>query len=331
MDFRPFNLTPEPLSPKRFLPTKMGDEHLYSYPLTGHLDGAKSTQNSPWSYLTATSLGNHFKFSIPHGIMPTQSKMCDFKKNVLSYVVGGFVGSKSQRNSNNSEPFPIGEVIVDLLQQGPNISKKEDKQPVNSSQFVENMMSNFIIGLSGQSEGGLLAGFSIDVPDTKKETSIFRNDGADDSCLSRALRLISECSVDSNDTDFVVFEGTTTCILADDDDWLDDSDLDCDDDDPVDERLDEANEKWDSYYGDTPVPTHETCTPSKVHFNDKPSVRVMHMWDFAHRAARVGPWEEAARDRSRFKDRIRRTEEILAPALDKHHRLKVWQRLQQNR
>jgi len=57
----------------------------------------------------------------------------------------------------------------------------------------------------------------------------------------------------------------------------------------------------------------------------------MRVWDFASRAARVGPWEEAGRDRVRFKERINRTEDILAPVLTTSHRTKVYNSLQTKR
>lgn len=47
-------------------------------------------------------------------------------------------------------------------------------------------------------------------------------------------------------------------------------------------------------------------------------------WDFAYRAARLGPWEEMARDRERFKDRIYSIGRILEPVLSSHVRNKIW-------
>lgn len=47
-------------------------------------------------------------------------------------------------------------------------------------------------------------------------------------------------------------------------------------------------------------------------------------WDFAHRQARKGHWEEVGRDRVRFRDRVRRAEIQLGAVLDSQHREKVF-------
>lgn len=46
-----------------------------------------------------------------------------------------------------------------------------------------------------------------------------------------------------------------------------------------------------------------------------PRIHTMCVWNFAYRAARQSPWEEAARDRERFKQRIRATSKIINPVL----------------
>lgn len=53
-------------------------------------------------------------------------------------------------------------------------------------------------------------------------------------------------------------------------------------------------------------------------------VRNMCVWDFAHRAARIGPWEQAARDRARFSSRILSLSSVLNPILDPCHRSKIY-------
>lgn len=50
----------------------------------------------------------------------------------------------------------------------------------------------------------------------------------------------------------------------------------------------------------------------------------MHTWDFAYRAARKGEWQEIARDRDRFQQRIRRVAPILNNVLTCNHREKVY-------
>lgn len=50
-------------------------------------------------------------------------------------------------------------------------------------------------------------------------------------------------------------------------------------------------------------------------------------WDYAYRAARLGPWEQMARDRFRFRDRILRLECILSPILQEKHREKIYKSL----
>lgn len=47
-------------------------------------------------------------------------------------------------------------------------------------------------------------------------------------------------------------------------------------------------------------------------------------WDYAHRQARKGHWEEVGRDRVRFSDRIRRVEAELKPMLTAQHRDKIY-------
>ena len=50
----------------------------------------------------------------------------------------------------------------------------------------------------------------------------------------------------------------------------------------------------------------------------------MRTWDFAYRQARIGKWEEAARDRERFKTRIASTENILASIFDRNVRDRIF-------
>lgn len=53
----------------------------------------------------------------------------------------------------------------------------------------------------------------------------------------------------------------------------------------------------------------------KVRFDDRVSVRTMHVWPYASWAARHGPWMQMARDRERFKMRIHRVSEVIEPVI----------------
>lgn len=66
----------------------------------------------------------------------------------------------------------------------------------------------------------------------------------------------------------------------------------------------------------------------KVRFSPKVTVHPIITWSFAHRMARKGPWEEYARDRSRFQRRIMETEAAIGFCLEPRHREKIWARLQ---
>lgn len=55
-----------------------------------------------------------------------------------------------------------------------------------------------------------------------------------------------------------------------------------------------------------------------VRFDDsKTVVHFMHVWLYASKAARKGEWEQAARDRERFKMRVRNLAPIIEPVLAK--------------
>ncbi|XP_031783868.1 uncharacterized protein LOC103317258 isoform X1 [Nasonia vitripennis] len=54
-----------------------------------------------------------------------------------------------------------------------------------------------------------------------------------------------------------------------------------------------------------------------VRFEEEPTIHLMYTWKFAHHEARCGKWEEAARDRERFRRRIAQTNEIIMPVLVK--------------
>lgn len=55
----------------------------------------------------------------------------------------------------------------------------------------------------------------------------------------------------------------------------------------------------------------------KVKFADKPSIRTIYTWRFAHKQARTDKWQEITRDHERFGKRISRLSLIISPILKK--------------
>ena len=74
-----------------------------------------------------------------------------------------------------------------------------------------------------------------------------------------------------------------------------------------------ANMKWNEYYGDRVNYKPHT----KVHFPEKDLVKIHYLiaWQFAHKHARKCYWEQCARDRVRFENRIANTEALLENVL----------------
>ncbi|XP_018427716.1 PREDICTED: protein phosphatase 1 regulatory subunit 15B-like [Nanorana parkeri] len=62
----------------------------------------------------------------------------------------------------------------------------------------------------------------------------------------------------------------------------------------------------------------------KVRFSSNVTVHRMVTWSYHYRMARKGPWEEYARDRSRFQKRIAETEAAISFCLEPGHREKIW-------
>lgn len=61
-----------------------------------------------------------------------------------------------------------------------------------------------------------------------------------------------------------------------------------------------------------------------MRFNLTPAVRILRTHLLAHHQARLGKWEQCARDRARFRKRILELEPSLEPVLYANHRQKIY-------
>ncbi|XP_028287958.1 protein phosphatase 1 regulatory subunit 15A [Parambassis ranga] len=79
--------------------------------------------------------------------------------------------------------------------------------------------------------------------------------------------------------------------------------------------------------GQTPRTPQQEKTPGttqkKVQFSPLVHVHVMRTWPFARQASRKGQWEEMARDRDRFRRRVRETEQAIGHCFTQSHREKI--------
>ncbi|KOX74467.1 Protein phosphatase 1 regulatory subunit 15A [Melipona quadrifasciata] len=148
--------------------------------------------------------------------------------------------------------------------------------------------------------------FSAKIPEYLKQT--------DTSNYDFRPRLISESSIDSEDSYCIVFETDSEVTFKSDSEGSDINEISEESD------INEISEDEITYKDEKLVaPIRE------VKFNLNPVVHLMVQWDYAYRAARKGPWEEMARDRERFRGRINCIERVLNPILTVQHRIHIWQ------
>lgn len=150
-----------------FLRPKMSGANMIGYPLTGHLD--KPVKTKTWDFP---------KMSVALPLMP--AKFVAMGK--ITCVVGGFVGSKSQRNQNKGAKFPLDaliqqemEAILGLRDSSQRNEEEKENMPAGCS-VVEELMASVCLANLGTLE------------------------------KQRCCRLNSECSVESSDSDFIVFD-----------------------------------------------------------------------------------------------------------------------------
>ncbi|XP_060534033.1 uncharacterized protein LOC132706615 [Cylas formicarius] len=89
--------------------------------------------------------------------------------------------------------------------------------------------------------------------------------------------------------------------------------------------IDEESSSEDDSSGDES--SYSIVEPKKVRFasDDKLcDVHPMIKWSYAYQAARKGPWEQHARDRSRFNDRVLRVEQQIKHVFNPKHRENIY-------
>ncbi|XP_044583527.1 uncharacterized protein LOC123264347 [Cotesia glomerata] len=194
--------------------------------------------------------------------------------------------------------------------------------------------------------------------------SMIENKNSIECKFTSRTREISESS-DGSGNSFIVFEKSQDseyCSTSGDDE--DDNDDD-DDDDSKDSdedsynkftveftsksdfrsrRYSESSDDSDSCVDDTDFIMFKDVSPSKcpveysalddspgekreskVRFDPKPLIHTMIKWNYAYRAARKGPWEEIARDRERFRNKINSIGCVINPILTAEHRQNIRQ------
>lgn len=65
-------------------------------------------------------------------------------------------------------------------------------------------------------------------------------------------------------------------------------------------------------------------TKKRVRFDEKPQIKFMFVWNFAHREARTNKWQQYGRDRVRFERRIDDIEYKIEHVFYAEHRKKIY-------
>ncbi|KAL3270936.1 hypothetical protein HHI36_021441 [Cryptolaemus montrouzieri] len=121
-----------------------------------------------------------------------------------------------------------------------------------------------------------------------------------------------QLSTTESEDSFIVFDSGT--------------DEECDFSDDCGSESDDSSDEEESAESDTDSP--ESIVPTKkVRFADEKELCEIHpmvQWSFAYQAARKGPWEMYARDRERFKNRIRQVGEKISHCFEPEHRQKMY-------
>ncbi|XP_014609354.1 PREDICTED: phosphopantothenoylcysteine decarboxylase subunit VHS3 isoform X2 [Polistes canadensis] len=206
------------------------------------------------------------------------------------------------------------------------------------------LLQNVFVAIAALEPGRLIAGFKEIVPSKMILTNSEilnsgcsvtpKNEFRSNEDNKTESTIVSDNSIDSNSSCEIIFNDSTESNneeripeseIYDGDDYDDYEDYDSDDDN--DENKDDSEEfsSESESDGDT-SPNEDNCISKtkKVTFNLKPVVHTMIKWDYAYRAARKGPWEQMARDRSRFNGRISSYHLILDPILQDDHRVRIW-------
>ncbi|EDW01921.1 GH20179 [Drosophila grimshawi] len=199
----------------------------------------------------------------------------------------------------------VAGVVQSVLHQCKASQKPKCETPLQFNTSMEPSFCYFVVDMQPQTDN------DYNYPDYGlKSCSDLSPNISDSDCFPIDLQLHRQRSISEGSDDSFI------CFKEEDNDDDDDDDNDEDDDEDscptfactTDEKLDDGVKEL----------------RKKVHFNLSPEVHVMHAWNFAYRAARKGGWQQFARDRDRFSQRIKRVAPIIDIVLSPSHRDRVY-------